>query len=296
MSTRMRGIALSALGTLLGAAAVAQQQGEMAGPPKVLVIQREVVKQGQSAAHEKWEMGWPRAFAKANWPTRYLAATSLTGESRALFFVGYDSEADWEKDNTAQAKNAALKAQLDALSAKDADYIKEMTTSVFTYMPEISYKAAEASIPNMRYFRIAAIEVKPGHNDHFVEVRKLVRAAHEKANLGDHYAVYHRTSGGSGGLYLIFVPMKSLAEDDQFASIHGDAYKAALGDDGQKKVADFQAQGVESAETQIFEFNPKMSYPPKAFLDANPDFWTVKPAPAAKPAAKPAAAKEPAKQ
>jgi len=276
---------------LLGAAAVAQQQGVMTGPPKVLVIQREVVKQGQSAAHEKWEMGWPRAFAKANWPTHYIAATSLTGESRALFFSAYDSEADWEKDNTAQAKNTALTAQLDALSAKDADYIKESTSSVFTYMPEISYKA-DVPIATMRYFRIAAIEVKPGHGDHFVEIRKLIRAAHEKANLGDHYAVYHRTAGGSGGFYLIIVPMKSLAEDDQFASIHGDAYKAALGDEGQKKAAEFQAQGVASAETQIFEFNPKMSYPPKAFLDANPDFWTVKPAPAAKPAA----AKQTAKQ
>ncbi|HLW55034.1 MAG TPA: hypothetical protein VKW06_19530 [Candidatus Angelobacter sp.] len=278
----MRRTIVSAIGLLLGTAAFAQQQGEMNGPPKVLVIAREVVKTGQSAAHEKWEMGWPQAFTKANWPVHYIAATALTGESRALFITGYDSEEAWEKDNHAQAKDPGLKAQLDALAAKDADYLKESATSVFNYMPEISYHA-DVPIATMRYFRIAAIEVKPGHNDHFVEVRKLIRAAHEKANLGDHYAVYHRSAGGSGGLYLIFVPMKSLAENDQFAAIHGDAYKAALGEDGQKKVAEFGAQGAESMETQIFEFSPKMSYPPQAFLDMNPDFWTVKPAVAKKP-------------
>jgi hypothetical protein len=290
MKIKVGGIVLSAFGVLLGTAAVAQTQGAPAGPPKVLVIQREVVKTGQAAAHEKWEMGWPRVFGKANWPVNYLAAASLTGESRVLFFTGYDSEEAWEKDTLAQRSNTALTAQLDALAAKDADYLKESTTSVFSFMPEISYHA-DVPIATMRYFRIAAIQVKPGHNDHFVEIRKLVRAAHEKANLGDHYAVYHRTGGGSTGLYLIFVPMKSLAEDDQFDSVHGDAYKAALGEDGRKKMADFAMQGAESTETQIFAFSPRMSYPPKAFLDTDKDFWAAKPAPAAK-AAKP---KQPAK-
>jgi len=41
-------------------------------------------------------------------------------------------------------------------------------------------------------------------------------------------------------------------------------------------------QGAESMETQIFEFNPRMSYPPKAFLDIDKAFWAPKPAPAVK--------------
>jgi hypothetical protein len=283
MYKRAKGMILSALTMGLAVTGIAQTPAEMPSPPKVLVIAREVVKTGQGPAHEKWEAGWPRAFAKANWPVRYLAATSLTGESRVLFFVGYDSEEAWEKDNLAIQKNAALNAQIEALSAKDADFLKESATSVFTYMPEISYHP-DVPMATMRYFRIAAVQVKPGHNDHFVEVRKLVRAAHEKAGLSDHFAVYHRTAGGSTGLYLIFVPMKSLSEDDQFESMHGAAYKAALGEDGQKKLAEFAMQGEESVESSIFEFSPKMSYPPKAFVDMDPAFWAPKPAPAAKPA------------
>lgn len=290
MNTRMKGIVVSALGVCLAAIAVAQTPEEAAGPPKVLVIVREVLKTGQAPAHEKWEAGWPRAFAKANWPVYYLAASSLTGESRVLFIIGYDSEEAWEKDNLAVRKNTALNTQLEALGAKDADFLKESTTSVFAYMPEISYKAA-VPIATMRYFRIVAVEVKPGHSDHFVEARKIIKAAHEKANLDEHYAVYHRVQGGSTGLYLIFLPLKSLAQNDQFASLHGEAYKAAIGEEGQKKITEFGMQGEESAESQIFEFSPKMSYPPKAFLDADPAFWAPKPAAVAKPVAK-----EPAKK
>lgn len=280
LNGRRRGTIASIVGLCLAGTALAQTQNAPAGPPKILVIGREVVKQGQGPAHEKWEAGWPQAFAKANWPVHYLAATAMTGEPRALYITGYESEEKWEEDNHAQRKDPALSAQLEALATKDADFLKEARTGVFSYMPDISYNA-NVQIGAMRYFRLVAIQVKPGHNDHFVEVRKLVRAAHEKASLKDHFAVYHLTQGGSTGLYLIFLPMKSLAEDDQFDAMHGADYKTALGDDGQKKVADFNMQGVESIESHLFEFNPKMSYPDKSWVDADPEFWTPKAAPAA---------------
>jgi len=54
---------------------------------------------------------------------------------------------------------------------------------------------------------------------------------------------------------------------------------------------------IVSAEWILYEVNPKMSYTPKEFIEANPEFWAPKPkpAPAAKPSAKPAAKPEAAK-
>jgi len=270
-----KGIIASILGLCLAGTALAQTPNAPSGPPKVLVIAREVIKLGQRSAHEKFEAGWPKAFTAANWPVHYLAVSSMSGESRALYITGYDSEEAWEKDNQAQRKNAALGQQLDALSLKDADFLKESRTGVFSYMPDISYNA-NVEIGSMRYFRIVDIQVKPGHNDHFVEVRKLVRAAHEKAGLKDHFAIYHLNGGGSPGMYLIMLPMKSLAEDDQFDNMHGADYKTALGQDGQKSLADFNMQGVESIDSEIFEFSQKMSYPSKAWIDSDPAYWTAK--------------------
>ena len=62
-----RSLTLAAgLSLLIAQSSIAQ---EMA-PPKMLQIIREQVKPGKTSAHEKVEMGWPRAYAKANWPRR----------------------------------------------------------------------------------------------------------------------------------------------------------------------------------------------------------------------------------
>jgi hypothetical protein len=270
----------------VGLAASASAQQTMLTPPKVLVIAREVVKTGKAAPHEKWEAGWPRAFGKANWPVYYLAASAITGEGRVLFFTGYESLAAWEQDTANITKNAALSAEIATLTEKDADFISESKTAVFTYMPDLSYQP-DLPLAGLRGFMVSSMHVKPGHGKHFEDVRKLVRAAHEKAGLSDHYSVYQGRAGVPGGTYLIFVPMKSLAEADQYDTIHGKTYQDALGEDGQKAVREFAQQGIESTETQLLAFSPKMSYVSKEWIDTDKEFWSPKPAPMAmKPGAK----------
>lgn len=274
---------LFAVGLSLSGAAFAQTQETMMSPPKVLTVIREVEKPGKGAAHADWESGYPRAYAKANWPTRYIALSAVTGAHRILFFTGFDSMAAWEKDGNAQEANAALTADIDRLDAKDGEFVAENTRAVLTYMPELSYHP-DVSVAGTRYFTIVAIHVKPGHSEHFEEVRKLVKAAHEKANLSDHYAVFRFRLGAPSGTYAIFVPMKSAAELDQFADIHGQAYKDALGEEGRKKLDEFDRDGLESSETQLFQLSPKISYAPQEWADADPGFWGTKVA-AANPAA-----------
>jgi hypothetical protein len=55
-----------------------------------------------------------------------------------------------------------------------------------------------------------------------------------------------------------------------------------------KKVRELTDSSIESQQTNLFEFNPKMSYPPDEWIKADP-FWKPKAA-----AAAPAAAKKPA--
>ena len=63
------------------------------------------------------------AFAKANWPTHYLAMTTVTGPSEAWFLTGYPSFAAWEKDRNDTDKNKALTADLDRLIEKDGELL-----------------------------------------------------------------------------------------------------------------------------------------------------------------------------
>jgi hypothetical protein len=288
-----RRVILLAVGLCLTGSGAAQAQEPMMSPPKILSVIREIEKPGKTTAHMDWESGYPRAFARANWPAHYVALSSVSGEPRVLFLHGYDSMAEWEKEGAAQDKNAQLSGEMQRLDPKDAEFLTETRRSVLTYMPELSYHA-EVPVAGTHYFLIVAFRVKPGHDDHFAEIRKLAKAAHEKANLSDHYAVYHFTLGAPDGSYAFFIPMKSGADLDEFEAIHGKAYKEALGDDGQKKMEEFDREGLESSEAQFFVLNPKMSYPPKEWVDADPSFWAPKSA--AKPTARSAAKKEPEKK
>jgi hypothetical protein len=280
---------LFAVGVCLAGAAVAQAQETMMSPPKVLTTIREVEKPGKSAAHADWEAGYPRAFAKANWPTHYLALRALTGEPRVLFLMPFDSLAAWEKEGMALDNNASLTADVDRLDAKDGDFLSESRRATLVYMPELSYHP-EISVKGTRYFMIVSIHVKPGHGDQFVDVRKMVKAAHEKANLSDHYAVFRFTMGAPAGSYVIFVPMKTAAELDQWEDLHGQTYKDAQGEEGRKKLDEFNRDGLETSESQLFMFSPKMSYAPKEWAEADPEFWSPKAG--TTPAAKPRTAKK----
>lgn len=252
-------------------------------PPKVIQIYREEVKPGKGAAHEKVEVGWPRAFAKAKSQTHYLAMTSVSGPTEAWFISGYDSLAAWEKDTRDNENNAVLNAELQQLSAQDGELLSSVRSVVATYREDLSYRPDGANIGQMRYFYITTVRVRPGHD--YSEVNKIGRAAHEKANIPEHWAVFQVNYGMPAGTLLIFQPLKLLAEVDAFSQTHGENYRAAIGEDGSKKLRELTTAGILSSETNIFSFSPKMSYPSKEMAAADPDFWTPKTKAAAKPAA-----------
>jgi hypothetical protein len=259
-------------------------QAQEMKPPKVLQIFREEVKPGKTAAHEKVEAGWPRAFAAAKWQTHYIAMVSVTGPSEAWFFAGYDSLAAWEQDQRNMDKNAALTAEVNVLLEKDGELLSGGSGIIAQYQDELSYRANGLKIGEMRYFLVYTYRVKPGHDEDVVQLVKIVREAHEKANIPEHWAVYKVTAGMPEGTYLIFQPMKSLAEVDAVPETHGKAFADALGEEGKKKLRELTIDASQSAVSNIFAFNPKMSYVSAEMAAADPDFWTPKPA--AKMAAK----------
>ncbi len=283
---RVMGLLLG-LSVVLGLVGVSTAQQTPPGPPKVLTIFREFVKPGKAGMpHEKAESAFVQAFQRAKWPTHYFAATSLSGKPRALFITGYDSFAAWEKDNQATEKNTAFSQALDRASVVDGELLTETTAGTFAYREDYSLHAG-VDIAHMRYFEISAYHVKPGHEKDWDEGMKLVLAAFEKIP-DTHWACFQAVYGAPEGTFLFFTPMKSLAEADRMLA-QNKQFEAAMGEAGMKKLQDLSAAAIKSSETQLFQFAPKMSYPPDAWIQADPDFWKPKPTPAAAPK-KPAAA------
>jgi hypothetical protein len=256
-------------------------------PPKVLVIFREFLKPGKAGrTHEKSESAFVQALARAKWPTHYLALTSMSGRSRALFITPYDSFEAWEKDNRASDKNLALSAALDRAAVADGDLLSDTDQTVAVYSDDYSLRSA-IDIPHMRYFEISLYRVRPGHRKDWDELVKLVKTGYEKVPAA-HWAMYEANYGQEGDVYLVFTAMKSASEIDQEPAQDKD-FEAALGEDGMKKLHELESSAVEFSQSNLFAFSPKMSYTPEEWIKADPDFWKVKSGSAPqKPAEKPA--------
>lgn len=277
------GCCVVVVGLLAGLEAAAQ---EMPSPPKVLVIMREYLKPGRAGGvHERSESAFVQAMTAAKWPTHYFAIESMSGPSRALFLTGYPSFAAWEKDNQATAKNAALTAALEHASLMDGDLLTSYDQNVFVYRDDISLRS-NVDIAHMRYFQILLFQVRPGHEKEWSDLAKMYKEGYEKAVPDAKWAVFESAFGANnGGMVAIFMPMKTLAEIDQsFAD--DKKFSDAMGEDGMKKLAELSASSIETEQVNLFQFNPKMSYPQEEWIKADPEFW--RPKVAAPVAAKPA--------
>ena len=132
----------------------------------------------------------------------------------------------------------------------------------------------------MRYFSEDTIVVKAGQVGELIERWEAIVDAHTKAKVDEHWAVYEVTSGGQAGTFLFFYAMDSLATMDASGPKHRDAaYRDAVGENGRSKNADMTLNAIESQQSRIFAFSPKMSYLSKAWNDGDPEFWAPKPAP-----------------
>lgn len=264
-------------------AAAAQEMSQSSHlPPKVLVIFREFLKPGKfGMTHEKSESAFIQALTKANSKDHYFAVDSLSGRPRSLFLFGYDSFDDWEKTFLGAMKDPVLGAALDHASLADGDLLSDMDATVTTFREDQSLRA-EVDISQYRYFEISLFQVKPGHRKDWDEIVKLVMAAYDKIPDA-RWATFEVAYGQQpGGTYAVFSPLKSGSEIDR-GMAQGKDFVAAMGEEGMKKLAELEQKAIESSQTNLFAFNPKMSYPPDAWIKSDPDFWKPKaPAPSKK--------------
>jgi hypothetical protein len=275
----LAGVCVSAIG--LG---VAMAQEAM-GPPKVLVIMREYLKPGRGGSvHERSESAFVRAMSVAKWPVHYIAVEAMSGPTRVLFLTGYPSFAAWEKDNQDAAKNATLSSAIDKATGADGDLLTSYDQGAFMFREDGSLRAGTADVPRSRYFEISVFHVRPGHGKEWEELVKLYHDGYEKVPSAK-WALFESVYGtDNGGMFLVFNPMKSLAEVEQ-GYADQKKFVQAVGEDKMKRLGELSASCIESTQTNLFRFSPKMSYPDESWIKADPTFWKPKvTTPPAKPA------------
>jgi hypothetical protein len=256
--------------------AAQDQTASTTPPPKVLEIIVETLKPGQSGSpHLKTEAAFPQAFRDAKWPQHYLGMDALSGRQRAVFFVGYESFDAWQKDTDATMKNSTLAAALDSASIADGALLESLETSVYVFRDDLSLRAP-VDIPHMRYMEITIFNVRAGHEKDFEDLAKTYVNAFQK-NGHTHWATFEKMYGTqtSGSRFIAVTPLKSLADVDQ-EMIDGAALEKSMSADEMKKVRELTAASIESTESNLVSFNPKMSYVADSWVQADPSFWGQK--------------------
>jgi hypothetical protein len=259
---------------------IAQTPAGTMPPPNVLLVVREQLKPGKGASHLEESHRFTQVLRKANSPYHRIGMTAIAGdENEVLYIWPYQSFAQMEKANQDMEKWAMgpLKADFEAIAPGPEDNHISQHDMVAIYRPDLSYKP-DVNIAEMRYMVVERMQVKPGQEGAFNEGAKLYGDALKKANLDSHSAIFQVVSGADQGLYLIFSPMKSLAEMDRIPS-DMKAFGEAMGPEGMAKLEKLSADVFKSFSSSIYAFNPRMSYVADEFVNrdkSGQNFWNPK--------------------
>lgn len=245
-------------------------------PAAYLKIIREDIKSGKTTAHQKSEMGFARAFSKTKYPN-YVAWETITGPTQAWFVEPYNNYEGIE-DGFRISNSEPLNTTLGQLDEVDGALRTGERTMIAGYVKGESYLPGPINFGKVRFILITMVRLRNGHGEDSLEMRKIEKAAFEKAGGKWPVIIYRVGFGAQAATYFYITPMDSLKAMDEAPNWNT---RQVLGEqfDRYRKL---RADLIVSSEAVLFTVNPKMSNPPKAFIDTDPDFWAPKPKAAAK--------------
>jgi len=256
------------------------------GPPPVIQIIREVIKEGKGAAHEKTEAEFAKAYRKAKFPLHYLALTAMSGASEVWFLDAYPSFAAWEQYQMEQDKEP-LKSELAMAESHDGPLREPGRATWAVYRKDMSYRPEKLNVGKTRFVTIGTYRVRLGHDEDMRAGAKAILEGYEKGNIDATLLCYQVIEGVPSGTYLFFSTMESIKTLDDMPA-RQKALAEAMGADNYRQLMKGSGDTFVSIDSNLFSVNPAMSYVTKATADEDPEFWNPKPAAAAKPKDKPA--------
>ena len=273
MSHRPRHAFLALVCLVAGAASVFAQALPTA-QPTLMQIYREQVKTGHAAAHAKTEAGWPAAFAKVQSPDHYLALASMTGPQVVWFLSPWDSYTAWGKSMARDESNAALAAELERVSAADAEHADSLPTLEAMARPDLSH-GAYPDLNKQRFWEITLMRVRPGHDDQFAAAAKTYKAIASRAMPNARWRIYQITAGMPGPTFIIFSSVESFGQFDAMMA-EGMGAEKTITPAERDIFKKFETEALLNAESNRFRLDPNMSYVSAETKAADPAFWSKK--------------------
>jgi len=262
-------------GPLLSAkTAAAQMPSGVNPPPKYIYLSNIAIKPNMSGSFIANESSEAQAERAAKAPINYFGMISITGSPHALFFAGFDSFADMQKEHDQGMADAKLQDALKSADAAEAPALSQTYGSIYKYRDDLSLNPA-VDISQMRFFDITLFHVRYGHYEDWEHLVKVYAKAYSSIPNA-HWAMFEKLYGeDSDRTFILVTPLKALSEEDQ-AMMDDDNLPKSVGADQMQLMRALGSQTVESSESDLFAIVPEISYVPDAWLTASPDFWGKK--------------------
>jgi hypothetical protein len=282
-------LSLVALTLVLVYATVASAQDEPppnpAGvPPKVVLLVRQEFAFGKAAERRKLEIAAARAYEQWKAPTPWIELESLTGSPHALFFDPLDSFEELDEDSaafgqlfTAHPELARMQEQIEAL-------LVSQTTQIAVRRDDLGYRPQSIDLSKARYLRVLEVHLHPGYESEFVEAFKILSEGYERLKADTPWVVYQVNVGAPAPAFLVFVPMRVLAQNDDLLYWRR-SLREAEGEEAAGRMDQITKDAYASTESNLYVISPEMSHVPKEFAEGNPEFWSARRPAAPKPPA-----------
>lgn len=263
------------LAALIGPAARAQgnQVSRLPGePPKILNIVREQLIPGKAGAYADLLGHIGAKYSQRRIPVYWYGAQSFTGPLGALYLNFFGSFAEMQGTNEALSKAVAADPQLGPMQEQLLTFTSSVTNAFAVRRDDLGYRWDAIDFSKARVLRVATIVVRQGHEAEFAEAIRGLRAAYARLNANAYWVTYQVTAGAPSSTFVIFLPMRSLDEMDDYITRLG-ALPEAEGPATAGRLQQIARDAYRSWDSELFLVNPNVSHVPDDFAAGDPAFW-----------------------
>jgi hypothetical protein len=284
--TIAHGIAMVAPLVLMWAAGATGQTKDLiqseAAPPKLLMLVYQRFPFDKATSTGKALAAAARACANLEVPNSWIVLESVTGDSEVLSFDPFDSFAHIGKAFDTWGTIYAAHAELGKFQAQINGALASQRTIIAERRDDLSYRADRIDLSKARFLRVLEVHLHPGHEGEFAEASKMLVAAYEKKEFDLPWVVYQVNVGMSSPTFLAFVPMRTLAQNDDLLNLR-DVLHEAEGE-AAERMQQIARAAYANTESNLYAISPEKSHVSREFAAGDPEFWAPK-APAPKKAA-----------
>jgi len=173
-----------------------------------------------------------------------------------LFFDPYDSfeqleqsSAGWGQVYAAHPDLARMQEEIDAL-------LKSEDTTIALRRDDLGYLLDHIDLSETRFMRVVEVHLLPGHEDDFCRASKILSDAYEKVGQDTPWVVYQVKFGMESPVFLVFMPMPALKQNDDILSWDEDLRKAE-GEEGVRRLEQIARKATSAPRATFMLLAPR---------------------------------------